>query len=400
MPSDAEELARLNSLIQIGLRLALSTSSGRIVLAKLAANLDPRWIPSPLHASLGTALAQATAARPGPLSGSEVDRMLTSAWGVRRVSEVLETLELEPVAVTFTAQVHRAVHDGSAVAVKVLRPGVAAAFRQDLMLVDTLLAPLGGAFPGIDPGALLAEARERGLDELDFEHEATSMRRFGRALRGSPVVVPVPLGDLCEETVLVSSWLEGTPLASGVRSDSHPPDSTAAALLQFVVGGLREGMVHCDLDVDDVLLLADGQVGVVDYGAVATFDRARADDGVAAIDAYAAGDPDALGDALVRLGVIGPGHGDSALTLARTALGPLGGAEASRLDVDAVLEMLRRLEGSESSALELMLAAHLPPADLYPARGIAQLFSLIARLGATGVWRDQVRAALSAGWSG
>ncbi len=396
MPSEQEALARINSLIQIGLRLALSTSSGRIVLAKLAANLDPRWIPPPLADSLGAALAQATAARPEALAFAEVERLLTSAWGVRRVQDELDALDPEPVAVTFTSQVHRGVHAGAPVAVKILRPGVAAAFRQDLMLVDTLLAPLGGAFPGVNPGALLAEARERGLDECDLEHEAAQMRRFGRALRGSPVVVPVPVSDLCRETVLVCSWLEGTPVAGGV---GFAHDTTAAALLQFVIGGVREGLIHCDLDAEDVLILPDGQIGVVDFGAVAVMDRTRADRCLAALDAFAAGDPAAFGDALTELGVLAPGHGDAALALARAALGPLGGAEASRLDSDAVLAVEGRLEGLESASVELLLAARLAPTDLYPARGIAQLFSLIARLGASGVWLDQVRAALVAGWS-
>jgi hypothetical protein len=39
------------------------------------------------------------------------------------------------------------------------------------------------------------------------------------------------------------------------------------------------------------------------------------------------------------------------------------------------------------------------PGDLYPARGLSQLVSVLARIGASGVWREQVAGALERGWS-
>ena len=48
---------------------------------------------------------------------------------------------------------------------------------------------------------------------------------------------------------------------------------------------------------------------------------------------------------------------------------------------------------------ELILAGALPPEDLWPARGAAQLFSTIARIGATGAWRELARAAVRDGWN-
>lgn len=397
MSSDEEAPTQVNRLIQIGLGVALSTSIGRIALAKAATNLDPLWVPERLRGDVAAALERASAARPAALSFSEVERILTTAWGVAQVSDELDSLDPVPVAVTFTAQVHRGVHAGSPVAVKVLRPGVGAAFGRELALLDVLLAPLSGTLPGLDPGALLAEARERVLDECDLENEAALMRRFGRALRGSPVVVPVPVGELCRETVLVASWLDGEPLAAGVGL-GH--DSSAAALLQFVVGGLRAGLVHCDLDLDDVLVLANGQLAVLDFGAAAVVERGRADRCLAVLDAYGAADPDGFGDALAELGLLAPGQGRAALAVATAALGELAGDARSRLDAGAVVAALGRLEGVETEAAELLAAARLAPGDLYPARGIAQLVSVIARLGASGRWLEQVRAALTDGWQG
>jgi predicted unusual protein kinase regulating ubiquinone biosynthesis (AarF/ABC1/UbiB family) len=395
MPTPEDALARIDSLMQLGLRLALSTATGRIVLAKVGENLDPARMPGALGPSLGAALERAAASRPAPLGLAEVERILTGAWGVKRVEDELDSLEAEPVAVTFTSQVHRGVHAGASVAVKVLRPGVAAALRQDLTLFSVLIAPLSGLLPGLNPAALLTEARERALDECDLEHEAAQMRRWGRALRGSAVVIPVPVSDLCREGVLVSSWLEGRALSDGV---SAGPDAIASLLLGFVLGGVREGLLYCDLNAQDVLVLADGRIGVVDFGAVAAVDPARADLALAVIDALVAEDPVALEAGLVGLGLLEPGHGASALAVMSAALGPWLGGEPARLDADAVAAARRRLDGMEAQVLELALAARLTPADLYPARGLMQLVSVLARMGASGVWRDAVPAALAEGW--
>lgn len=58
-----------------------------------------------------------------------------------------------------------------------------------------------------------------------------------------------------------------------------------------------------------------------------------------------------------------------------------------------------RLLGRERVTAELVRAGALPPHDLWPARGVAQLFALIARLGASGEWLELSRAALRDGWS-
>ena len=72
---------------------------------------------------------------------------------------------------------------GAGVAVKLRRPGLAAAVRSDLALLDAHATPLARVFGAADPGALLREARERVLDELDLEHAGTTQRRFARAAR-------------------------------------------------------------------------------------------------------------------------------------------------------------------------------------------------------------------------
>ena len=239
MPPEA--LRRIDTLIQVSVRLAKSAPSGRILLARVANAIDPAWIPRPWGDEIAADLEAATAATRDPLKPRVVERTLRDAWGLPPSNE-LDDFDPDPVAVTPTSQVHRGVVDGAPVAVKVLRPGIAATVRQDLKLLQGLLVPIGEAFPGLDAGALASEFAEGVLDELDLEHEATAQRRFHRALRDHPLVmVPAPLMRLAHERVLVSEWVEGVPMWS-----TPDPGAAAARLVLFVLGAARSGMVHAD----------------------------------------------------------------------------------------------------------------------------------------------------------
>ncbi|MBO0769002.1 MAG: AarF/ABC1/UbiB kinase family protein, partial [Solirubrobacterales bacterium] len=276
--AETDALTQLDTLVQVALRIAASAASGRIALAKLAANLEPSWLPAPWDKTVWPELQRALEARPEPLAFSVIKGVLAEA------DVELDSLEREPVAVRWTSQVHRGVYDGRAVAVKVLRPGLAASVRQDLVLLDGLLAPLANAFPGADIHGLLGEARERVMDEFDLDNEASLQRRFWRALRRSDlVVVPEPLTALSHEQVLVSEWIDGKSLSSG---GSFGFATAAGTLLRFVLGGIRAGLMHCDLDADDVLVLEDGRLAVLDYGAVAVVAEERADQCLAVVEAF------------------------------------------------------------------------------------------------------------------
>jgi hypothetical protein len=388
-----ETLRRIDALIAVGLRLARSAPSGKVALAQLARALDSAWVPLPWGETLVAELEAAAATAGEPIPVARVERTLRAAWGVRPTEE-LDELDPEPVAITPTAQVHRAIREGEPVAIKVLRPGLAASVRQDLALLEGLAAPLGAAFPALDPAALLREVRERVLDELDLEHEAAMQRHFHRALRNHPLfAVPAPVTALSHADVLVSEWADGVPLP-----EASDPDAAAARLVLFVVGGLRAGIVHADLHPDDVLVSEDGRLAVLDFGATRTVERERAQASADALEALVDDDPDALGQALERLGTLPAEHAASALALARHALGDLAGAEPARLDSAAVVAARDRLLARPAELAELLLAGRLPPEDAWPARGVAQLFGTIARLGATGPWRELARAALRDGW--
>jgi hypothetical protein len=389
-----DALRRIDALLQVGLRLARSAPSGRILLARIADAIDLDWIPRPWGEEIAVELAAAQAGAGEPVSAKRIEQALREAWGTPPADE-LDDFDRDPVAVTATCQVHRGVLDGAPVAVKVLRPGLARSVRQDLALLDSLLAPLGAAFPALDARAVLAEFRERMLDELDLEQEATAQRRFHRALRGhATLMVPAPVMRLAHAGVLVSEWVDGTPL-----SQAADRDGAAAQLVQFALGATAVGIVHADPDPDDVLVLRDGRLGILDFGAWCAVDRDRVLLATAAFDAFCARDVDAFARAVDDLGWLPAGHAAAALDVIDLALGDLAGPGAVRLDGDAVRAARDRLIDQPEAIVELILHGALPPQDLWPARGVAQLFATIARVGATGDWRELIGDALHDGWT-
>ncbi len=387
-----DTFSRLDALLGVALRLARTAPSGRVVLVKVANAIDMDWIPLPWGEDIVAALRDA---QPGdPIESKHVHQILERAWNAR-VTDELDELEPEPVAVSAIAQVHRGVRDGRPVAVKVRRPGLVASVRQDLALLEALLAPLGAAFPALDAGAALREFRERVLDELDLETEAIMQRRFHRGLRHHPhLYVPAPISELVHEDVLVGEWVDGVPLAN-----APDPDLAAARLVTFAIGATPAGLVHADLKPADVIVMGDGRIAILDFGASSSIDRDRAAWMAAAVSAFADADQSAFAEALERLGSLPAEHAGTALEFARTALGELAGPGPARLDTAAVIRARDRAQGQTNALVRLIGAGTLPPEDLWPARGAAQLFATIARVGATGPWLALVRDALNEGWS-
>ncbi|MGZ4174316.1 MAG: AarF/UbiB family protein [Solirubrobacteraceae bacterium] len=383
----------VEALLSVGFRLLRFAPTGRIALARLAGAIDPLWIPSPWGDELVAELGDARATTLEPLEATGVERVLREAWGSRPTDE-LDELDLEPVAVTPMAQVHRGVLDGSPVAVKLLRPGLEASVRQDLALLDGLVRPLAAAFPALDAHAVLREVRERVLEELDLESEAQAQRRFHRALRRHPFLnVPAPVTRLATDSVLVSEWVDGTPIR-----EAPDRDAAAARLAVFVLGAARSGAVHADPHPDDVVVLPDGGLAILDFGLTRTVDVDRVDQAAAAIDAFAERDGQAFGSAVDSLGWLSAEHGAEALELLAHVLGELGSPGPSTLDAQAVVAVRDRVLELPEPASRVLLAGALPPQDIWPARGMAQLYGTIARVGATGDWLELARAAVREGW--
>jgi predicted unusual protein kinase regulating ubiquinone biosynthesis (AarF/ABC1/UbiB family) len=391
--ADRDTVARLRRAAQAALDVVAQAPSSRLARTTLAERVDLEAVPAALRRRVAELLDGAEPAEPLPFA--DVERILRDAWGARP-SKVLADLDREPAAVRPASQVHRGEDaDGNAVAVKVLRPGLAAAVRADLALADAVAAIAGGVVPRLDPAALAAEVRERLLDELDLEYEASVQRSFHRALRRHPELgVPGVDGALASESVLVSRWVQGIALTD---LEGEERGRAARLYLRFHLGAAVHGTVHADPDPRDALLDRDGRLWVVDFGASRRVAPERLALASAALDALAAGDARRLGALLEELGWLPAEEAHEALVLAREVAGPLLGGEAV-LDAAALRAAGERALDRAGQLAALAVRGGVAPEDLWPLRTAGQLVGALATLGARDDWIGLARAALRDGW--
>ena len=94
-----------------------------------------------------------------------------------------------PIAAASIGQVHRAItHDGRAVAVKVQYPGVAETMTADLDNVALIRRMLRMVAPNQDVEALVAELKDRIIEELDYRREAGNQQHMAAYYDGHPTI--------------------------------------------------------------------------------------------------------------------------------------------------------------------------------------------------------------------
>jgi predicted unusual protein kinase regulating ubiquinone biosynthesis (AarF/ABC1/UbiB family) len=215
-----------------------------------------------------------------------------------------------PTAAASIGQVHRAIWaDGRPVAVKVQYPGAGKALLSDLNQLGRMGRLFGVLSPGLEIKPLLQELRERVAEELDYRLEAQSQHAFAAAYADDPdIVVPDVLAGA--DRVVVSEWIDGTPLSHVLRDGTREQrDRTGVLLVRFLFSGpAKAGLLHADPHPGNYKVLSDGRLAVLDFGAVS-----RLPDGfpptIGRLLALALrGDRQAVLDGLRAEGFVNPGH--------------------------------------------------------------------------------------------
>jgi hypothetical protein len=159
---------------------------------------------------------------------------------------------------------------GREVAGKVQYPGAGEALTADLAQLSRFAGLFRVIQPGIDAKPLVTELRARVGEELDYQLEAESQRAFAAAYADDAEIV-VPTVVAAADQVLVTEWLDGTPLSEIIAQGTPEQRDHAGRLLSVLhfSAPQRAGLLHADPHPGNFRMLADGRLGVVDFGAVA-----------------------------------------------------------------------------------------------------------------------------------
>ena len=328
-----------------------------------------------------------------PMSAALAASVIEEELG-KRPDELFATWDPTPIASASIGQVHRALtFDGRAVAVKVQYPGVAEAVASDLDNAGFIFAGLGVIFPGLDHKSLVAELRERLVEELDYEIEAANQRAFASYYDGHPTIhIPHVLDEYSTRRVLT------TELSDGVRWDElltwsqQEKDLAAETLYRFAFGSLyRLAAFNGDPHPGNYLFHPGGRVTFLDFGLVKYFSEAELDEFGEMIHHMVINhDAAAFRATVERLGLLPAGLDVSDADV----IDYLGHFyEFVAVDGDFTItpeyasETVRRFFDTSGPYAVMQKAANLPASFVIIQRISLGLYAILGDLRATGDWR-------------
>ncbi|SNR56329.1 ABC1 kinase family protein [Blastococcus mobilis] len=222
----------------------------------------PKQLVGPYRETL-IRLQESAPAMPADLVHAQLDESLGPDW--RRP---FRSFDDQAAAAASVGQVHRAIwSDGTPVAVKIQYPGAGEALVADIGMLQGLAPVMKAAAPGLDARELFTELRERLAEEVDYVREAEAQTAFADAYRDDPdIAVPDVLA--AEGRVLITRWVDGTPLSRVIADGDQDDRDRAGQLLVrlFASGPVRAGRLHGDPHPGNFRLLPDGRLAVLDFG--------------------------------------------------------------------------------------------------------------------------------------
>ncbi len=204
------------------------------------------------------------------------------AHGLGRPIEALfAEFDDRAVAAASIAQVHRAVtSEGAAVAVKVLRPGIEAAFARDLDLLRWLAEIVDRALPSrrrLRLVAVVETLAETVAVEMDLRLEAAAAQELrDNFADAAGFAVPEVDWRRTGRRVLTTSWVEGVPIndRAGLEAAGQDPAAIVGEMASVLfLQVFRDGFFHADLHPGNLLVDSEGVVHAVDFGIMGRLDR-------------------------------------------------------------------------------------------------------------------------------
>jgi predicted unusual protein kinase regulating ubiquinone biosynthesis (AarF/ABC1/UbiB family) len=244
-----------------------------------------------------------------PADLEEIEAQIVSELGAP-INKLFAEFDREPLGTASFAQVHAAtLPSGRKVAVKVQRPGLAAAVESDMATISRLVDSLGlvsrvGTRLGFSEW--LQEFRATLLGELDYLQEANNLETFrDRLSEFKSISVPAPVWDYTTHIVLTMDRAEGirvTEIPDVLRTEADLSPLAADLGRAYLDQIFIHGLIHADPHPGNVLLTSDQRLVLLDLGMVGYVPPRMRDQLLKLILATVEGRGEQVAETLVHMG--------------------------------------------------------------------------------------------------
>jgi ubiquinone biosynthesis protein len=210
---------------------------------------------------------------------AQVERVIATET-CRLPDDIFAEFDREPVAAASLAQVYRArLATGEEVAVKVQRPGIAAVVDGDLAILASVARFIDRHQPDLavyDPVGLVGEFDRSLRLELDFVHEGQNADICRRNFADDKTVaIPKIHWDYTTRRLLVLELFSGvkaTDTAGLGRAGIDRAGLARSGSQVYMKMVFEHGFFQPDPHPGNLVVLADGRLGVIDYGMFSRID--------------------------------------------------------------------------------------------------------------------------------
>jgi predicted unusual protein kinase regulating ubiquinone biosynthesis (AarF/ABC1/UbiB family) len=225
--------------------------------------------------------------------------------------ELFESFDLKAIAAASIGQVHLAYHkDFGKLAVKIQYPNVRETIDSDLTMAKTIFKQVIKSARTED---YFLEIKERLLEETNYSLEGRRIEEFHSNYANDHIATPRFISSLSSEKVLTMTFLEGEHL--DVYLEKNPDQASrnhyGQLLWDFFHDQINENRtIHADAHPGNYKFMADGKLGILDFGCVKTFPKEFFDSYMSALPLHHKRDFESLKKLYQELGILSSDSSD------------------------------------------------------------------------------------------
>ena len=207
-----------------------------------------------------------------PIAYAQIESTIIEAFN-QPLNAVYSQFDTECIASASVAQVHFArLHNGEAVAVKVLRPNIGKVIEQDLSILKSLawlVQTISSEGKRLKPLEIVDEFARHTKHELDLTLEAANCSQLARNFGDKRLLIPEVHWDYCRKSVMTMERMHGTSIRDTKALTAKNIDLSQLAhdgVEIFFTQVFRDGFFHADMHPGNIQVADDGRYIALDFG--------------------------------------------------------------------------------------------------------------------------------------